>query len=86
MSTIEIVFGVILILFSLLIILVVLFQEGHQNSSGVITGGSNDTFLTKNKSRSIDSFLERWTKVIAIGFFFIVIAVNAVMYFKLFGS
>ena len=86
MSPVEIIFGIILILFSICIVLVVLFQEGHQHSSGVITGGSNDTFLTKNKSRSIDAFLERWTKTIAIGFFLVVIIINTVMYFNLFGT
>ena len=86
LSPIEITFGIILILFSLSIVLVVLFQEGHQQNMGTITGGGNDTFLTKNKSRSIDSFLERWTKFIAVGFFLAVIIINAVMFFKLFGA
>lgn len=80
MSPVEIIFGVILIIFSILIIFVVLLQEGHQQNMGAITGGA-DTFLSKNKARSVDAFLARWTKIIAIGFFLVVLAVNAFMFF-----
>ena len=86
MSSLEIVFGIILIVLALAVISVVLFQEGHQKSMGAITGGGSDTFLTKNKSRSIDAFLERWTKVISIGFFLAVILVNMLLYFHVFGN
>ena len=86
MSVLEITMGVVLILMAVALTLVVLFQEGHQRSVGAITGAAGDTFLTKNKSRSIDSFLERWTRVIAIGFFLVVVATNIVLYFHFFGS
>lgn len=80
MSVVEIVFGIALLLFALAIILVVLLQEGSQKNVGVVTGGA-DTFLSKNKARSVDAFLARWTKVIAIGFFVLVIVANVVMFF-----
>lgn len=80
MSALQIVFGVILLLFSIGIVFVVLLQEGHQQNLGAITGGA-DTFLSKNKARSIDAFLSRWTKFIAIGFFVLVIVINAIMFF-----
>lgn len=80
MNALEIIFGIVLLLFSVAIIIVVLLQEGSQKNVGVVTGGA-DTFLSKNKARSVDAFLSRWTKVIAIGFFVLVIAMNAVMYF-----
>ncbi len=80
MTALEIVFGIVLLLFSLAIIIVVLLQEGSQKNVGVVTGGA-DTFLSKNKARSVDAFLSRWTKFIAVGFFIFVIVVNVVMYF-----
>ena len=80
MGAIEIIFGIVLLLFSIAIILVVLLQEGHQAQLGSITGGA-DTFLSKNKARSIDAFLSRWTKFIALGFFVLVIVMNIIMYF-----
>lgn len=67
MGVAQIIFGIILILFSIGIIIIVLLQEGSQQNMGTITGGA-DTFFSKNKARSIDSFLARWTKFIAVGF------------------
>ena len=80
MSALQIIFGVILLLFSVGIVFVVLLQEGHQQNLGAITGGA-DTFLSKNKARSMDAFLARWTKFIAIGFFVLVLVINIIMYF-----
>lgn len=80
MTAFEIIFAIALLIFSIAIILVVLLQEGNQKNMGVVTGGA-DSFLSKNKARSVDAFLSRWTKFIAIGFFVLVIVANAVMYF-----
>lgn len=80
MGVIQIVLGIVLLVFSIAIILVVLLQEGSQKNVGVISGGA-DTFLSRNKARSVDAFLARWTKFIAVGFFLLVIVVNAVMFF-----
>ena len=85
MSTLDITLGIILLIMSVAIVAVVLFQEGHQKNMGAMTGSVSDTFLNKNKSRSIDAFLERWTKVISIGFFVAVIVTNALMYFHVIG-
>ena len=81
MTAFEVIFGIVLLLASLAIILVVILQEGHQQNVGAITGGA-DTFLSKNKARSVDAFLARWTKVITIGFFVLVIAINIFMFFS----
>lgn len=78
MSMLQIIGGIVLIIFALAIILVVLLQEGHQQGLGAISGGA-DTFLSKNRARSIDTFLSRWTKFIAIGFFILVAALNVVV-------
>lgn len=79
MNVLSIVLGIVLMLFAIAIIIVILLQEGSQKNLGVVTGGA-DTFLSKNKARSVDAFLSRWTKVIAIGFFVLVIVTN-IMYF-----
>ena len=81
MTAVEIIFGIVLLLFSIAIIVVVLLQEGHEQNVGVVTGGA-DTFFSKNRARSIDAFLSKWTKFIAIGFFVLVIVINAIMYFS----
>lgn len=81
MSVIEIVFGILLLLFAVGIIIVVLLQEGNQKNVGIVTGGA-DTFLSKNKARSANAFLSRWTKFIAIGFVLLVIVINVLAYFR----
>ena len=74
----EMILGGVLLLFAILIIIVVLLQEGRQaNLSGTIAGGA-DSFLSKNKARTVDAFLARWTKFIAIAFFVLTVVVNAV--------
>lgn len=82
MSAVNLILGSLLILFSLIVIVIILLQEGNQKNSSAITGsGSSDTFLSKNKSRSANAFLSRWTKVFAVGFVLIVIILNAVAFF-----
>ena len=81
MGTLKLVLTVIQVLAALFLTFVVLAQSGKSAGlSGAIAGGA-DTFLSKNKARSVDAFLSRWTKVIAIGFFVLVIVTNILMYF-----
>lgn len=80
MSGLEIALGALLIVFAIIMIVVIILQEGNQQGIGVVTGGA-DSFFSKNKARSIDAFLSRWTKIIAIGFVVFVVALNIFMYF-----
>ena len=73
MSVYEYIIGAILILFSLLIIVVVLFQEGRQANLGVISGAA-ESFMDKSMAKTWDARLAKWTKVIAIAFFVLVFA------------
>lgn len=73
MSIFEYIIGGILIVASLLIIFVVLLQEGRQANVGVISGAA-DSFLDKGAARTLDQKLAKWTKVIAIAFFVLVLA------------
>lgn len=70
--------GAVIILAALILIVAILLQEGRRAGiNGAISGGA-DTFLSKNKARSVDAFLARWTKVVAIGFVVLVLVVNIV--------
>lgn len=76
MAVLEIVIGAIILVLSIVIIAVVILQEGHRSGiNGAISGGA-DTFLSKNKARTVDAFLARWTKYIAIVFFVLAIVAN----------
>lgn len=80
MGALEIVFAVILVIFSIAVIAVVLLQDGKQQGMGAITGAA-ETFLSKNQARSVDAFLSKWTKFVALGFFLLVIIINVILYF-----
>lgn len=80
MTVLEIILGVLLIIASLVMIVVIILQEGNQQGVGVVSGGA-DTFFSKNKARSYDAFLARATKWFAIGFVAVVLALNVIAYF-----
>lgn len=74
----EIIVGALILILSIIIIAVVLLQQGRRAGiTGAISGGA-DTFLSKNKARTVDASLARWTKYIAIGFFVLVIVANVI--------
>ena len=76
MSEVEYIVGAAVIIVSLIIIAVVLLQQGRRSGiNGAISGGA-DTFLSKNKARTVDALLARWTKYIAVLFFVLAIVAN----------
>lgn len=69
----EYIIGAVIILFALIVIAVILLQEGRQANLGAIAGAA-ESFMDKGKARTLDAFLSRWTKVLAIVFFLLVLA------------
>jgi preprotein translocase subunit SecG len=60
------------------IILVVLLQSGKKAGlSGAIAGGV-DTFLSKNKSKSVDARLAKMTKWVALAFVVLTVLLNVI--------
>ena len=56
------------IIFTLSIVVIVLLQSAKQTGlSGLVAGGA-ETFFGKNKGRTIDALLSKYTAVAAIGF------------------
>lgn len=78
MSVWMIIIGIATIVFSLLIIAIVLLQQSRRTGIGAISGGA-DTFLSKNKARTVDALLGRWTKYFAIAFFAIAIVADIIV-------
>jgi len=74
----HILVGALVLIASLLVVVFVLFQQGHrQGINGAISGGA-DTFLSKTKARTLDEKLSRFTKYIAIAFFALVFLANVI--------
>ena len=68
MSVLQIIVALFHILFSLSIIVIVLLQSGKSAGlSGAIAGGA-ETFFGKNKGRTIDALLSKYTSAAAILF------------------
>ena len=61
------------------LIFVVLMQSGKQAGlSGTIAGGA-ETFFGKNKGRTIDAMLGKWTSVCAILFMVLAVVLHFVL-------
>lgn len=74
----DILIGVALLIAAIVIIGIILLQEGRrQGIAGAISGGA-DTFLSKSKAHSLSEKLRRLTKYIALIFILLVIAANVV--------
>ncbi len=77
----EIIFSIILVITSIFVISLVIMQDGKQQNDTTISGGSADSYYSKNQTRTKDVILNKITKVAAIVFFIALIAVNAITIF-----
>ena len=78
MNTIEIIFGIVLLVMALFLVIVVMMQTGKDKKlSGTIAGGA-DTYYSKGKKHSRDTILSRLTVVSAIVFCLLVVAMYIV--------
>ena len=67
MKALEIVLAVLLSLVSLALIAIVTLQSGKEAGlSGALSGGSNDSYLSKSKTGNRDKLLASLTKWIAL--------------------
>lgn len=81
MSALDIIIGILVLLVSIVVIGVVLLQQGHRSGINGAISGAADTFLSKTKARTADAQLARITKYIAIGFFVLVLLANIICAF-----
>ena len=71
--------SVVHLIAALFLIAVILLQTGKSSGlSGALTGGT-DTFMAKNKGRSLDARLAKITKWVAIGFALVTLVINLVI-------
>ena len=78
MPTVKLVLTVIQVLAALFLTFVVLAQSGKSAGlSGAIAGGA-DTFLSKNKAKTVDAKLAKWTKWVAIAFMLLTLSLSLI--------
>ena len=68
MEIVKLVLTIITVICGLILIAVVLLQSGKSAGLSGASAGGMDTFLSKNKAKSWDAKLARWTKWVAIAF------------------
>lgn len=74
MEPIQIVFGIILLIFAVFLTVAVLLQSGKSHSLGTISGGA-ETFFGKTKGKTMDKMLNKLTTIVAVCFAVLVIIV-----------
>lgn len=75
MTALRVVLTVILILVSIVFTIIVLMQEGKSAGLGAISGAA-ETYWGKNKGRSMEGALVKFTKVLGIVFILLAIVLN----------
>jgi preprotein translocase subunit SecG len=74
----KLILSIVLVLCDLALIAVVMLQSGKSAGlSGAIAGGA-DTFLSKNKAKSVDAKLAKMTKWVAIAFMVLALIISLV--------
>ena len=78
MEVLEIILGILLALVAIIIIGLVLLQQGRRSGINGTISGAADTFLSKNQARTADVLLAKWTKYFAIAFFVLAVVANII--------
>ena len=81
MTALQIVLSILIILLSVCIIILVLMQESKQQGlSGAISGAA-ETFFGKNKGRTMEAKLEKYTKIAGTVFFVLALVSSLLVLF-----
>ena len=65
----------IFVLLCIVATVLVLLQEGRSQGLGAIAGAA-ESYWGKNKGRSMEGNLEKWTKILMVVFFILAIVLN----------
>ena len=76
MEVINTILTVIQVLLCIVLIAVVLFQDGKSSGLSGAIGGGAETFFGKNKARSMDGLLAKITVIAAVAFAVVAILIN----------
>lgn len=78
MTALEIIFTILQVLCGLFVIAIVLFQSGKSAGLSGAIGGVADSFMAKNKSKSLDAKLARATKWVGAAFLVLTLVLNII--------
>lgn len=75
MTILKYVLMVLFVLVCIIATVLVLMQEGRSQGLGAIAGVA-ETYWGKNKGRSMEGNLVKWTKILTVVFFLLAIVLN----------
>ncbi len=80
MTVLEIIIGAAILLSCVIITIICMLQEQKpQNATSALTGASNDSFYDKNRGRTKEARLKRFTTILAVLFFVLILFMDIVM-------
>ena len=78
MNVLTVILVAIYVIIGICIAAVILLQEGNTQGLGSI-GGMADSYWGKNKARSMEGNLEKFTKIATVAFFVLALVLNILM-------
>ena len=78
MTALEIIFTILQVLCGLFVIAIVLFQSGKSAGLSGAIGGVADSFMSRNKAKSMDAKLARATKWVGAAFIVLTLILNMI--------
>lgn len=75
MVVVKVILTILFLLVCVALIGIVLVQEGKSSGLAGLTG-QNDTYWSKNKDRSVEGKLQKFTKIAAVAFFVLALVLN----------
>ncbi len=80
MTTLEIIIGAVILLACLLITVICMMQEQKpQNATSALSGATNDSFYDKNRGRTKEARLKKFTTILTVLFFVLILFMDIVM-------
>lgn len=78
MSPVQIIMGCVQIIFCVLLIILILFQSSKTAGLSGSIGGGAETFFGKNKQRTLDAKLKKFTMICAVLYVIVTLALVAI--------
>ena len=78
MNTLTLILTIVQLLSALAVVAIVLFQSGKSAGLSGAVGGVADSFMAKNKAKSLDAKLAKYTKYLAIFFVLLTLVLNII--------
>ncbi len=79
MSVPQLILSIIYVILAAFLVVVVTMQSGKSSGLSGAIGGGSDTFLAKNKAKSLDGRLAKMTKWVAVVFMVLTLVLCFVM-------